>query len=87
MKKPKLLEPKPMMSNAASPPPPKEPSAEKAIADTAKDMASFAFPTKVRCPRCRSLDTVATGTRGEFQYRQCRAAICRNHFKVQGMKI
>jgi len=87
MKKPKLLEPKPMISNAASPPPPPKPSVERSIADTAKDMASFAFPTKVRCPRCRSLETKRTGQRGGVQYRECLAPICRGRFRVVGQKL
>lgn len=44
----------------------------------------FSFPSVVRCPRCGALDTVQTATKGDTQYRRCRAPICRWNFKVRG---
>lgn len=32
----------------------------------------YSFPTKSRCPACRSLNTVAVNTKGGVQYRECR---------------
>ncbi|HAL44844.1 MAG TPA: hypothetical protein DCP47_02845 [Phycisphaerales bacterium] len=49
--------------------------------------AKYSFPTKVRCPRCRSTDNIVTSTPGKFQYRQCRQAVCRINFPVEGTKI
>jgi len=87
MKKKPESKPVAMLENSPPPPPPKELSVQKAVADTAKDMASFAFPTKVRCPRCRSLETKRTGQRGGVQYRECLAPICRGRFRVVGQKL
>lgn len=47
----------------------------------------FAFPSKSRCPRCQSLNTVRTTDRGRVQYRRCRVPICRRTYKVIGEEI
>jgi hypothetical protein len=47
----------------------------------------YAFPTRSRCPRCGSIDTVARSTQGRTQYRRCRVAICRGAFKVTGVFV
>jgi len=47
----------------------------------------YVFPTKSRCPRCGTTDTVATSTQGAVQYRRCRRGICRHKYAVRGAKI
>lgn len=49
----------------------------------------FSFPTKVRCPRCGGMDTIAqhTDSKNGRQYRKCQRAICRWKFSVQGKKV
>ena len=49
----------------------------------------FAFPTRSKCPRCGSVNTVATQTRGRTQYRRCRVAIpvCGKRYAVQGDEV
>jgi len=47
----------------------------------------WAFPTVVRCPRCRGIQTRATSTQGKVQYRQCQAPICQHRFSVRGKPI
>lgn len=47
----------------------------------------YSFPTRSRCPRCGSLDTVATGKNQDVQYRQCRMAVCRQRYTVIGQKV
>ena len=48
---------------------------------------AFAFPTKVKCPRCGALDTVAYSTKGRTQYRKCRRSVCRKTFSIQGEEV
>ena len=47
----------------------------------------FSFPTRVRCPRCRSLQTRATSTQGQIQYRECQMPVCRKRFSVRGEPV
>ncbi|MGA1979474.1 MAG: hypothetical protein ABSG99_02760 [Sedimentisphaerales bacterium] len=47
----------------------------------------YSFPTRSRCPRCKTTDTIATETRGKIQRRQCQRAICRWKYIVYGTKI
>jgi hypothetical protein len=44
----------------------------------------YSYPTKSRCPRCRSLNTTRVGEHQGIQYRQCQVPICRNRYSVQG---
>ena len=52
-----------------------------------KKKPQYAFPSKSRCPRCQTTDTVATSTQKNVQYRQCQRAICRQKFSVLGKKV
>lgn len=47
----------------------------------------YAFPTRSRCPRCGSLNTVARKTELGKQYRECRMAVCRLKYCVIGTRI
>ena len=47
----------------------------------------YAFATKARCPRCKSLNTRAYSTNGDVQYRECLMAVCRHRFVARGEKI
>lgn len=44
----------------------------------------WSHPTKVACPYCHDLHTVATSTPGATQYRRCRRVGCYRTFKVIG---
>lgn len=71
-------------------PPREQPVATKpepAKSEPARD--SFAFPTKSRCPRCRSLNTRrrTNSPGGSFQYRECKQPICRHRYRVPGTKV
>ena len=48
---------------------------------------AFSFPTKVRCPRCKSLQTRAYSTNENTQYRECLVAVCRWRFSVRGKPV
>jgi len=45
----------------------------------------YAFATRCRCPRCRSVATVATGTHGPIQQRICKD--CGRRFQAVGWRI
>ena len=47
----------------------------------------YSFPTRSRCPRCKTTDTIATHTEGKIQRRICQRAICRQKYVVFGTKI
>ena len=47
----------------------------------------YSFPTKSRCPRCGSTDTLALSTNGDRQYRRCQMAVCKWRYAVRGKKI
>ena len=47
----------------------------------------YAFPTRSRCPRCRAVDTLATSTQQNVQYRQCQRAVCRYRYAVRGVEV
>ncbi len=47
----------------------------------------YAFPTKVRCPRCKTTDNVRVSSEGPVQYRKCRRAHCRWSFKINGERV
>ena len=47
----------------------------------------WAFPTKSRCPRCGSVETEATSTQGELQYRRCTVPVCRRTYVVYGTQV
>ncbi len=47
----------------------------------------FAFPTKSRCPRCKSLNTKRRGGSGPTQYRVCEAPVCGHKYSVLGTKV
>ncbi len=47
----------------------------------------WAFPTRSRCPKCGSLETRATNTKGDTQYRQCQVAACGKKYSVKGKRI
>jgi ssDNA-binding Zn-finger/Zn-ribbon topoisomerase 1 len=52
-----------------------------------KKDAAYAFPSKVRCPRCGSLQTRRTGEYQGVQYRECMMPVCRKKFSVHGEKV
>ena len=71
----------------------KEPEVEKkesnelpATSDE-RQATNWAFPTKSACPRCKVLDTEATSTQGDRQYRRCRRAVCRHKYSVKGTPV
>jgi hypothetical protein len=47
----------------------------------------YAFPSKSRCPRCRSTHTTRTGAAGEKQYRTCMIGRCGWKYTVTGTLI
>ena len=47
----------------------------------------YAFPHGTRCTRCRSKNTIAYKTRGNKQYRRCRAIPCRRTYTVIGTEV
>ena len=61
--------------------------AENIKKSTVLEKKHYAFPTKSRCPRCRSHRTTATHTRNSRQYRQCKNAVCRHKWVVHGTII
>lgn len=44
----------------------------------------YSFPSRSRCPRCRSINTKAVGKHGHTQYRVCQQPICRRRYSVKG---
>ena len=44
----------------------------------------YSFPSRSRCPRCRSINTKAVGKHGHTQYRVCQQPICRRQYAVKG---
>ena len=44
----------------------------------------YSFPTKVACPVCGCIRTLAVSTQGQIQYRKCLNGICELRFKVIG---
>lgn len=52
------------------------------------DDTEYSFPSKVRCPRCRTTGSRAYATRGNTQYRTCtNSGICRHKWKVIGKRV
>ena len=47
----------------------------------------YSFPTKVRCPLCGCIRTLAYSTQGQIQYRKCLNGICELRFKIIGAII
>lgn len=47
----------------------------------------YAFPSRSRCPRCKSINTVAHGKHGGTQYRVCQQPICRKRYSVAGSAV
>jgi len=47
----------------------------------------FAFPTRARCPRCGSANTMSYSTKDDSQYRRCLAPVCSRRFVVKGATI
>lgn len=47
----------------------------------------YSFPTVSKCPRCGGIQTRATSTQGNVQYRKCQAPICRWRYTVIGTKV
>ena len=47
----------------------------------------WAFPSRSRCPRCKGIQTKATSTQGETQYRKCQAPVCQFRYAVKGEPI
>ena len=52
-----------------------------------KKKVKYAFPSKSRCPRCGSTQTVTLSTQKNVQYRKCQMAVCRWTYTVVGGKI
>ena len=48
---------------------------------------TYAFPTRSRCPRCESTDTIALSTQDKWQYRKCQVPVCRKRYTVEGKPI
>ena len=66
--------------------PPPDPSPTPAVEAT-PPATVFAFPSRSRCPRCGTVDTVALSTQGDVQYRRCLRAICRKRYAVRGERV
>ena len=47
----------------------------------------WAFPSRSRCPRCKGIQTKATSTQGDTQYRKCQAPVCQFRYAVKGDPI
>lgn len=47
----------------------------------------YAFPTKSRCPKCNTLNTLRRGDNGATQYRECASSLCRHKYSVIGVKV
>lgn len=43
------------------------------------DKARYDFSHGLRCPRCKTLDTLARSTQGNIQYRRCLRATCQSN--------
>lgn len=56
------------------------------MAETPEQGEAWAFPTKSRCPRCKSLNTHRITHRDGVQYRECKMAICRHRYTVRGAR-
>lgn len=54
-------------------------------ADPEPKAATYAFPSKSRCPVCGSLDTERTANKAGVQYRRCSG--CEATYKVIGMVV
>jgi len=52
-----------------------------------KKKKKFSFPSASRCPRCKSIKTLALSTQGNVQYRKCQVPICRHTYKVLGTEV
>lgn len=65
------------------------PASEAKIVPPVREIAAptFSFPTRSRCPRCASTNTIAVSTQGGVQYRKCRSVVCRTSYKVFGDRI
>jgi len=78
----------PVLAEPAPPAPPAEPAPEPPAAPS---RAVYAFPSRSRCPRCGSLNTlrVSGGTShgGSLQYRQCQVTVCRRNYTSKGHLI
>lgn len=48
---------------------------------------AYAFPTKSRCPRCKSINTKRRGDSGITQYRVCEAPVCGHKYSVLGTRV
>jgi phage FluMu protein Com len=52
--------------------------------EPAHESQRYAFPTAVRCPRCKTLDNERYSQHEDTQYRRCRRSVCRKTFAVIG---
>lgn len=50
------------------------------------ERSRYSFGSVSPCPRCGSKNTIATSTRGPYQYRICRQPICRRRYRIYGKK-
>lgn len=60
---------------------------ESSVNELEQPEATYAFPSKSRCPRCKSTNTLRKTDRGRVQYRQCQRPICRRRYKEIGWPI
>jgi hypothetical protein len=47
----------------------------------------YSFPSRSRCPRCHSINTIADGKHNDTQYRVCQQPICRKRYSVKGVLV
>jgi len=52
-----------------------------------KSEVVWSFPTRARCPRCGSINTLCRSTRDGIQHRICAITICRWTWKVPGWRV
>ena len=66
---------------------PREAPRETPKPESPKPDEVYSFPSKSRCPRCKSTQTDRLAARGAIQYRRCRAPVCRHRYRVLGVKV
>jgi phage FluMu protein Com len=59
----------------------------EATVDTSTQPRVHSYPTQSRCPRCKTLNTMAVKSREGVQTRICRNTVCRKRYTVQGTPV
>lgn len=87
MKKRRRVQPDEEITEPAEVLPVAQPPARVVAPETKADACSrvvYSWPSRSRCPRCRSLNTLRTADNGSVQYRTCQVPVCGAAFKVIG---